>query len=225
VTVTAEGDSADIQVLPGVGSAAATFTGGALTGVLSGAPLIDVKVLPSTATSTYNGTSWSSTSHSSAATITINIPGDVQTIDLTAPGQCQEAGTGTPLDSTVCLSAAATAGGTASGGSATADSLRADLLTQLPGAPGHGVQLNLGDVAVSGTSPPPPATTASSSPPAPATPVALPVPSPTTVHTGAWWSGSMPFIVSGAAVGGVLIGWPRIRRLPFVARVIARGRG
>ena len=193
--------------------------------MLSGAPLIDVKVLPSTATSTYNGTTWSSTSHSSAATITINIPGDVQTIDLTAPGQCQEVGAGTPLDSTVCLSAAATTGGTASGGTATADSLHADLLTQLPGAPGNGVQLNLGDVAVSAATPPPPATTASASPPAPATPAAVPAPSPTTVHTGAWWSGSMPLIVSGTALGGLLVGWPRIRRLPFVARALTHGRG
>ena len=106
VTVSAEGESADVQVLPGVGSAAATFTGGALSGVLSGAPLIEVKVAPATATSTFNGTAWSSTSHSSVATLVVNIPGDVQTVDLSAPGQCQEIAAGTPLDSNVCLSAA-----------------------------------------------------------------------------------------------------------------------
>ncbi|HUI03886.1 MAG TPA: hypothetical protein VLZ77_10115, partial [Acidimicrobiales bacterium] len=155
VTVTAEGASADIQVLPGVGSTAATFTGGALSGVLSGAPLIEVKVTPATATSTYNGTAWSSVSHSSVATITLNIPGDVQTIDLSAPGQCQELAAGTPLDSTVCLSAASTQTGSADAGAAQADSVKADLLTAVPGAPGKGVQLNLGDVTTSAGAPPP----------------------------------------------------------------------
>jgi hypothetical protein len=223
VTATAEGESADIQVLPGVGSVAATFANGALSGTLSGAPLIEVKVAPATATSTFDGSKWTTTSHSSVATIVLNIPGDVQTIDLTAPGQCQEIAAGTPLDSTVCLSAASTSGGAGSPAAAQADSVRADLLTQLPGAPGHGIQLNLGDVTSTGTGTPAtnPATTPAGTP-APAVPATLSASPPTAVHTGEWWSGSLPLLATGGGIGALLIGWPRVRRMRAVARMIAR---
>jgi hypothetical protein len=223
VTVSAQGESADIQVLPGVGSASAVFSGGTLSGVLDGAPLIEVKVAPATATSTFNGTAWSSASHSSVATLIVNIPGDVQTLDLSAPGQCQEIASGTPLDSTVCLSAASTSSGSASSGNATADSVRADLLTQVPGAPGHGVQLDLGDVALTAAGPAPAAVPSPSSSPSPVVPAVSPG-SPTAVHTGAWWSGSMPLVVSGALLGTLLIGWPRIRRMRIWAHAPSRGR-
>ena len=223
VTVSAQGESADIQVLPGVGSASAVFSGGALSGVLNGAPLIEVKVAPATAASTFNGTTWSSTSHSSVATLIVNIPGDVQTLDLSAPGQCQEIGSGTPLDSTVCLSAASTSGGTATTGNASADSVRADLLTQIPGAPGHGVQLNLGDVALTSAGPAPVTAPSPSASLAPVVPAVSPG-SPTAVHTGAWWSGSMPLIASGALLGTLLIGWPGIRRVRLRARAPSHGR-
>ena len=223
VTVSAQGESADIQVLPDVGSASAVFSGGTLSGVLNGAPLVEVKVAPATATSTFNGTAWSSTSHSSVATLIVNIPGDVQTLDLSAPGQCQEIGSGTPLDSTVCLSAASTSGGSATSGNASADSVRADLLTQVPGAPGHGVQLNLGNVALTSAGPAPGAVPSPSAPPPPVVPAVSPG-SPTAVHTGAWWSGSMPLVGSGVLVGTLLIGWPRIRRVRIWAHAPSRGR-
>jgi hypothetical protein len=220
LTATAEGDSADIQVLPGVGSIGATFANGALSGVLSGAPLMEVKILPATATSIFDGKGWTSTSHSSVAIISLNIPGDVQTIDLNAPGQCQEFAAGTPLDSTVCLAAASTS----AGGAAQAHSVKASLLTALPGAPGQGVQLNLGDVSTNGID----AATAAAGPPTAASPPAVPAQvigtSPTAVHTGEWWSGSLPVVAAAAALGGLLIGWPRLRRLPLVARVVGRTR-
>jgi len=224
VTVTAEGESADIEVLPGVGSTAASFTGGALSGVLSGAPLIEVKVTPATATSTFNGTAWSSTSHSSLATVILNIPGDVQTIDLSAPGQCQELAAGTPLDSTVCLSAASTQTGTAGAASAQADSVKADLLTAVPGAPGQGVQLNLGDVTTAAGTPPPATSPAAPPTSAPAIPAVASGTSPTAVHTGEWWAGSTPVAAGAAGIGLVLIGWPRIRRLRPLARLHPRAR-
>jgi hypothetical protein len=224
VTVSANGESADIQVLPDVGSAVATFSGGALSGTLNGAPLIEVKVAPAIAASTFNGTSWSSTSHSSVATLIVNIPGDVQTVDLSAPGQCQEIAAGTPLDSTVCLSAASTSGGTAGTGNATADSVRADLLTALPGVPGKGIQLNLGDVALTAATPAPATAPATPSTAPPAVPAVAAASSPTAVHTGAWWAGSMPFIATGAGLGLLLVGWPRIRRARVVGRAVARVR-
>ena len=216
----AEGDSADIQLLPGVGSVGATFVNGALTGVLSGAPLVEVKVLPATASSTFDGTSWSSTAHSSVAIISLNIPGDVQTIDLNIPGQCQEFAAGTPLDSTVCLTAASTA----ANGAAQAHSVKAQLFSALPGAPGQGLQVDLGDVSTNGINA---ATAPSGSPPSQAPPPVVPAQvtatSPTAVHTGEWWSGSLPVVAGVAGLGLLLIGWPKLRRVA-VARAIARRR-
>jgi hypothetical protein len=220
LTATAEGDSADIQVLPGVGSIGATFANGALSGVLSGAPLVEVKILPATATSIFDGTKWTSSSHSSVAIISLNIPGDVQTIDLNAPGQCQEFANGTPLDSTVCLAAASTS----ADGAAQAHSVKASMLTALPGAPGQGLQLNLGDVSTKGIDA---ATAPAGAPPAqapPPAPAQVTGTSPTAVHTGEWWSGSLPLVAAAAGLGALLIGWPRLRRVPALARVVARVR-
>ncbi len=220
LTANAEGESADIQLLPGVGSVAATFANGALSGVLSGAPLVEVKILPATASSTFDGTAWSSTAHSSVAVISLNIPGDVQTIDLNVPGQCQEFAAGTPLDSTVCLAAASTA----ANGAAQAHSVKAQLFSALPGAPGQGIQLALGDVSTTGIDA---ATAPAASPPAPANPPApaqVTATSPTAVHTGVWWSGSLPMAAGAAGIGLLLIGWPKLRRLPLVARVVSRPR-
>jgi hypothetical protein len=45
----------------------------------------------------------------------------------------------------------------------------------------------------------------------------------TQVHTGEWWAGSLPLLVVLAALGGGLLGWPRIRRFPMVARLVSRG--
>ena len=75
-----------------------------------------------------------------------------------------------------------------------------------------------------------PATTPQSSPPAPGPgpgPGLPPVStqaatSPTAVHTGEWWSGSLPLLAILAALGGGLLGWPRVRRFPLVSRLIAR---
>ncbi len=46
--------------------------------------------------------------------------------------------------------------------------------------------------------------------------------SPTSVHTGEWWAGSLPLIGVLAALGGGLIAWPRMREVPVVARLVTK---
>ena len=123
----------------------------------------------------------------------------------------------------MCLSAASTQTGTAGAASAQADSVKADLLTAVPGAPGQGVQLNLGDVTTSAGTPAAtsPASTPTTAPPIPAVASGT---SPTAVHTGEWWAGSTPVAAAIAGLGLLLIGWPRIRRLRPLARFGTRAR-
>ncbi|HUC37096.1 MAG TPA: hypothetical protein VMR97_08230, partial [Acidimicrobiales bacterium] len=58
-------------------------------------------------------------------------------------------------------------------------------------------------------------------PPAPAAATSA-ASSPTAVHTGEWWAGSMPLLVVLAVFGAGLIGWPRLRRVSLVARVVSK---
>ena len=135
-----------------------------------------------------------------------------------------------PLLSITLASASATA---ASAGGATCGSEGADvkLLNGAPGVPGGGIDINLGGASITtattaagpqtapqgGTT----TTTTTTAPPTAAQTAAV-VTSPTTVHTGEWWSGSMPLLAALAAVGGGLIGWPRIRRMSLVSRFVNR---
>lgn len=102
-------------------------------------------------------------------------------------------------------------------------------LSLLPGkAPGGSdvVDLNTAGVQTSNGAT---AATAATSPATATSPTTLPaVPvvaaeSPTAVHTGEWWAGSLPLLGVLAALGGGLIGWPRLRRMPLVARLVSRG--
>jgi hypothetical protein len=106
----------------------------------------------------------------------------------------------------------------------------AGLLTGLMG----GIGLNVGDVSVTGsatTATPAAVTTSAATPAAPAAaaPAAAPtaVPNVTTVHTGEFWSGTLPIILlTGMGLAGLmLIG--RRRFLPVVRSMnpIARRRG
>lgn len=209
-TATADGETLDVQILPGVGEIGPNLTGG------TPAPLVEIKVAPATSTSTFNGSAWTSTSHGSLATISLNIPGFNQTIDV-SPGQSQQILAGTPLESVIDLGSANTSGGTAKANGATLDLLK--------GVQG-GVLLNLGSTTTSGSVPTPgPAvaaatgTTPPTTSPAPAVAAAT---SPTAVHTGEWWAGSLPLVGILLAAGGGLLAWPRIRRSPLAARLSSR---
>jgi hypothetical protein len=113
---------------------------------------------------------------------------------------------------------------------ATVSVANAGLLTGLMG----GIGLNVGDVSVSGsatTATPAAVTTAAATPAAPAAaaPAAAPtaVPNVTTVHTGEFWSGSLPIILlTGMGLAGVmLIGRRRIFSVARSMNSIARRRG
>lgn len=209
-TATSEGETLDVQILPGVGEIGPNLTGG------TPAPLVEIKVAPAQSTSTFDGTNWTGSGHGSLATVSLNIPGFNQTIDV-SPGQQQDLLAGTPLETTIDLGSASTSGGTAQ-----AQGAQIDLLKGVSG----GILLNLGSTATTGgtVAAPAPAVAAASVTPAAPAPAAAPAASPTAVHTGEWWSGSLPLLVLVAVGGGVLIGWPRLRRLSLVARAVGKVR-
>jgi hypothetical protein len=111
---------------------------------------------------------------------------------------------------------------------ATVGVANAGLLTGLMG----GIGLNVGDVTVSGsatTATPAAVTTSAATPAAPAAaPAAAPtaVPNVTTVHTGEFWSGSLPIIllVGMGLAGAMLIGRRRILGAARSINPIARRR-
>ncbi|MDE3085558.1 MAG: hypothetical protein KGJ77_02235 [Acidobacteriota bacterium] len=98
------------------------------------------------------------------------------------------------------------------------------LPTQAPGG-GPVIEANLGGVNTSNT-----ASGAATTEATTVTTTAGTVPpvltqaggSPTSVHTGEWWAGSLPLIGVLAALGGGLIAWPRMREVPVVARLVTK---
>jgi hypothetical protein len=105
--------------------------------------------------------------------------------------------------------------------------LNVGLLTGLMG----GIGVNVGDVSVSGnaTTATAPATTAAAVTPAAAAPATAPavVPNVTTVHTGEFWSGTLPVILLAgmALAGALLIGRRRILTAARSINPLTRRRG
>lgn len=225
-TAKADGATAEVQVLPGVGCDAASLADCILHPAQYAVPLIDIKVAPAHASSTWDGTSWAPKTTDSLATVDLNIPGSPETISIPA-GQSQDLLAGTPLETVIDLGSASTsgsgstAGGGSGGGGGGTDTVTGASLDLAKGVNG-GILLDLGTIHVAGNGAAaptsslknatiPPVVAAKSSPPA-AAPAVAPIASPTLVHTGAWWSGSLPYLAGIAALGGGLLGWPRLRR-------------
>jgi len=246
----AQGSTLDIAILPGVGCAAAPGDQNqpSLTACIAdavsahpqySAPLIEVLVSPAQSTSSYDAsntdTPWVSTGSGSLVTVDVNIPGAQQVISV-PPNVDQTLLAGTPLQTTIDLGSAQTNHST-TGASGGAQGAVINVLQSgtFPGGSSTtgAVSANLGGVLTAATqagSTPPPISpsgcTSNCNPSVPSTPGAAPATaaatSPTAIHTGEWWSGSMPLLALMAALGSGLIFWPRLRRLSLVARVVAR---
>jgi hypothetical protein len=226
----AQGSTLDISVLPGVGCAAppgdstqptlAQCTADSLSSTPQyAAPLIEVVLAPAQSSVSDQGGTWSSTGQGSLATIDINIPGDQHTISL-SPDVDQTILSGTPLQTTIDLGSAQT-NHSASGASSGAQGADINLLesSTFPGGSNTAgaVSADLGSTTTTAGSGP--VATAAPLPPVPAT---ASVSSPTAVHTGEWWSGSMPFIAGFGLFGMALLGVPRLRRWQRASSVVSK---
>jgi len=239
---TAQGSTLDIAIFPGAGCAAPQGAASQPTVAQCtsdeasahpqySAPLVEILVSPAHSTSTYDGTSWASTGSGSLATVDVNIPGAQQ---VTSVGQNvdQTFLAGTPLQTTIDLGSAQV-NHSSTGATATAQGAEVEVLESgsFPGGgSGQGaISADLGSASASGTqagAPSPPVSTAASGgSAAPAAKAATAASaSPTSVHTGEWWSGSMPLLVVLVMLGGGLLGWPRLRRISSVSRILSGGR-
>jgi hypothetical protein len=209
-----KGATAEVQVLPGVGCDASSLAACITNPSAYAVPLIDITVAPAEAIDNFDGNKWTPSTNTALVTVALNIPGDVQTITV-GPGQSLDLLSGTPLETVIDLGSAST-----SGWAGTANGATLDLAKGVNG----GILLDLGSSSITGgdspataAAPPTPnkpttparvAKETSAAPPA----IAPAGPSPTLVHTGAWWSGSMPYLGGLAVLGGGLLGWPKLRR-------------
>jgi hypothetical protein len=212
---TAAGATAEIQVLPGVGCDASLLTQCMTNPSAYAVPLIDITIAPAQASDTFDGASWTPAAKAALATVALNIPGDAQTISV-APGQSLDLLAGTPLETVIDLGSASASGGTAHGATIdAAKGVNGGILADLGSSTvtGAAVQPAVAPVVKATQSSPPACATACSVVAAVRPPSIAPAaPSPTLVHTGAWWSGSLPYLGGTGALGGVLLGWPRFRR-------------
>jgi hypothetical protein len=237
VKAVSQGSTLDVAILPGVGCAARAGDSSepslaqCVTDALSpspqySAPLIEVLISPAQSASTFDGSNWSSTGTGAIATVDINIPGAQQVISL-GPNVDQTLLAGTPLQTTIDLGSAQT-NHSGTGAASQAHGAVVNLLesSTFPGGSSSqgAVSANLGSAAATAAqagSPPPPVTPTNNAPPVAAVATST---SPTAVHTGEWWSGSMPLLVALAAIGGGLIAWPRLRRIPRLSKLASKGR-
>jgi hypothetical protein len=204
VVAKAEGATAHIEILPEVGCDASTLAACVTNASAYAVPLIDITVAPAEASDTFNGTSWTPATQSALATVDLNIPGDPQTITV-GPGQSLDLLAGTPLETVIDLGSASANG--ADNTSASGASI--DLAKGVD----QGILFNLGSSSVHANALPQTAAAVVKSAPPAATPTTtIPAATPTIVHTGAWWSGSLPYIIAAAVLGAGLLGWPRLRR-------------
>jgi hypothetical protein len=242
VTVGGFGSTLTVGLLDGVGcipgTSLVTCASDAATSLATGAPdpvaapLVSVNVGPSSCIETRDPSTgnWTATTKSAVVTVEVNLPGDAIPIDiLQNTGVNQTILAGTPLQSTIRL-ASATGAPVGDTSSCAADSVTLSLLenSTFPGGSsnagtGGAIFASLGNttasVASGAATPPSVSPTGGSVTPAAPTSV---VTSPTSIHTGEWWAGSLPLLGVLAAIGGVLIGWPRLRKLPMLARLVSR---
>lgn len=205
----AEGETADIQILPGVGCDSSSLTACITDPSAYAVPLIEIKIAPAQASETFNGSSWTPQSSSALATVALNIPGETQTITV-SPGQSLDLLAGTPLETVIDLGSASTGFDKAANTTnAQANGATIDLAKGVNG----GILLDLGSASIKDdniheAAASAPANVVSNAPQAPAPPTLT----PTQVHTGAWWSGSMPYVALLMVAGAGLLGWPKFRR-------------
>ncbi|MHB8219388.1 MAG: hypothetical protein ACYDHU_03580 [Acidimicrobiales bacterium] len=195
-TATTQDSGSQITVLVGLGA--------------GGGPLLTVTAGPASTTTTLDRSTGQVTASESAATlsVTVNPPvGSAQTVSI-APGQSQTFLAGTPLETTVAAGSGSATPGSGKG-SASATGISIDALPSVgAGATGTdgGLKIVLGAATTSATGAVP-ATTAAVTPttappaaPATTTPATATVPGATTVHTGEFWSGTLPLVLFGLSL-------------------------
>ncbi len=213
VSTTNTSKGATIELLQGLGA--------------GGAPLLEVDVGYSSSSAGWTSAGFTSNHDNAIIRVVLNIPGAAQSIELT-PGQTIDLLAGTPLETVITL-ANGSSSITGKSGTAQGSGLSIDLAKGVQG----GVLLNLGTTGVTLSGSPtttPNKTTAQksvTSTTAAAAPISV---VPTAVHTGEWWSGSLPFVALLLALGGGLLGWPRLRRMaiagtPAWGRIVRKGLG
>jgi len=227
----ATGSSVDVSLFP----AAAT-----------GEPLLEVIIPSAIATTTYTAAAgWTNSFDSTLIRISGTLIDSLNKASggsFPDPLEIPPSGSGTsqlsminstPLGQILTLDLA---DGSTSGNAVNAEGAKVTLLGGVPGVPGGGVVIDTSGVgtqetAAAGGSGTGPATQPAGSPPTtaagggapPAVETQAGGTSPTAVHTGEWWSGSLPLLAMLAALGGGLLGWPRIKRASMVTRLVSRG--
>ncbi|HZU81149.1 MAG TPA: hypothetical protein VE991_14620 [Acidimicrobiales bacterium] len=224
-TATAKSSSIDVRLFPG------KATGGCLNTTDPG-DLLDVQIPSATAVTTIgtDGTA-SGTYDSTLIKISGTLITALGTLGFPNPIEIPPNNSGTSQASQLCSAtqglicldlASATSDGK---GNISADGLKVGLL-HLSQVPGNGITIDTSGVSSSGGPSTAGATQTSQPPTAPAQgqpPVqTAAAASPTAVHTGEWWSGSLPLIAFLGATGGLMIGWPRLRRMGLLHRLVSR---
>jgi hypothetical protein len=212
-----------------------------------GQPLLEVTIPSAVANTSYTNGQWSNTYDATLIKISGRLVDDINAASGGAfpdPLEIPPNNSGTsqlqalnssPLGALISIDLAS---GSTSGNSVSADGLKVTLLggstsglpvPGLPSAPGGGIVIDTAGVSTSSTptagagGTTPASAPAGSTPQTPGPVATAAASSPTSVHTGEWWAGSLPFLALLAGTGGMLIGWPRLRKLHFVSRLVSRG--